>query len=453
MKIKPLIFLFSIMPLFVYGNGGGTYVISSAMRSSDPILRRIKDINLLSEKLQINLSSDCSEVILKYVLWNSSDKDYTDIDYAFPLDYLSGNTPGNNYVIPQPEISNIYFSFNGKALDFASSESTAIPSPTEAEFENSTFINDSAMKELLCRRWYYTRFSIAKYSLVNLEVRYTLRNLQLSDGSSPLNLDYFDFPSQQQLIYDFSPAASWGDGIIRDFYVEVNSRDLFFSGKKKGVITKGLDFQEEGNKLVYRMRNFNLNKAQPLYICYDGEEISSLECLRQHMISPKEYSSRASQELKNYPTTNLSDMNFETAWVCKSVGDWIEFSFDEATANQLAGFCFVNGHQKSAQTYEQNSRVKTLKIEFKNTDNSTNRTEEDGYSEVITLEVRPYEPLYFENLITHAYYHDFFEASYPIKTVRLTIEEVYPGTKYNDICISEIIFLKTGRLSGTSSLY
>lgn len=41
------------------------------------------------------------------------------------------------------------------------------------------------------------------------------------------------------------------------------------------------------------------------------------------------------------------------------------------------------------------------------------------------------------------YEFDLSTAQGPIKTIRFTIDEVYPGTKYDDTCISEIICNKS----------
>jgi hypothetical protein len=93
----------------------------------------------------------------------------------------------------------------------------------------------------------------------------------------------------------------------------------------------------------------------------------------------------------------------------------------------------VNDPQTSAATYEQNNCSKRMKIEFSG---------EDGqHYEYYPLEFenKPYDPVFFENLFHRVDCCDFFDTIDPvILKVRLTIEEVYPGTPYDDTCISEI---------------
>jgi len=435
MRLKLFIVaLFSMLLSPVWGNGGGVHLTSSAFRSGNPVCRKIKDINLLSEKLQINILPDgYCEVTVKYVLWNTSDKDYKDIDYAFPIDNVSLDKEDEFL-----SIKNVFFSCNGQTLDFVKSESAIIPQngPEQLEpFGGSLYkeYSNILQENDLWRRWYYTRFSVEKYSIVNLEVRYTYRTLQWSDGSSPMYMDY-DSQIGGLLLYDFSPASSWGDGLIRDFYVEVNlvdlpaSSDHYDYGLKQ---YKGIDFQQENeNKWVYRTRNFDLKKAQPLFISYCVGGTPTLEVLQRFLVSPKEYSVKTSQQQKAYPITNICDMNLTTAWVGK-VGDWIEFTFD---SDNVIGFCIVNGYQKSSQTYNQNSRVKALRVDPKLKGQS---------EEVFILENQSYEPVYFENLLKSCFWQEYDVSTGSIKTIRFTIDEVYPGTKYDDTCISEILFFKS----------
>lgn len=424
----------------VFGNGGGVYATSATVRSSDPILREIKDITLLSEKLIISLNSRYSEVVVKYVLWNGSDRDYTDIDYAFPIDYIVDEK------VP-PEIKRIAFFYNDQQLDFTQSQDKELDKAVIKALSNPIFGTSFLEEKGVRRRWYYTKFSVKKHSFACLEVRYSLANLGLCDGISPYNIDYFDLCSRKSLVYDLSPASSWGDGVIRDFHVEISWNDLLLAGDdliidmysqfntgQCDVQAKGLAFERHDDKLVYHTRNFDLKKAVPLLIEYSATSVNSMETLFRHMIAPQEYSLSVSDEQSRYPQANLSDLNLETAWVGKT-GSYIEFSFRDTWS--LYGFLIVNGYQKSAETYGNNNRVKRLKIESVN--------EEGKYYvlDTLLLEDLPYyQPIFFENLFYRASYYDLFDRNQSDRNkLRLTIEEVYSGTKYDDTCISEIIWL------------
>lgn len=426
--------LFSYLPS-IFANGGGVYAISATMRSSDPILCEIKDITLLSEKLIVNLNSRYSDISVKYVLWNGSNKDYTDIDYAFPIDYVVDES------VP-PEIKRITFFCNDQQLDFTQSQDKELDKVAIKALSNPTWDTSFFEENGVRRRWYYTKFSVKKHSFVCLEVNYSLSNLALCDGVSPLNIDYFDSCYEKSLVYDLSPASSWGDGVIRDFHVEINWSDLLLTGDDPDSLNEGglgdvqvngLDFERHGDKLVYHTRNFDLKKTVPLLIKYRATSVSSIETLFRHMLAPQEYSVFVSDEQTGYPRTNLSDLNLETAWVGK-IGSYIEFSFSNTWS--LDGFLIVNGYHKSAESYGNNNRVKKIKIE------TMNKKGEYCVLDTLLLKDLPYQPILFENLFHRALYYDLFEWQLLDRNkLRLTIEEMYPGMKYDDTCISEIIWL------------
>lgn len=436
----------------------GTYATFSTVRSSDPVCRKISDIVLLSEKLYINLTSGASEVKVKYLLWNRSDTDYTDIDYAFPIDYMDGPRVwgGTN-----PAITGIAFKCDGRELEFAHSEDSAIPKtgiplgmwdgelfyyPDEEDTGDEPalreYIDSYYIESELYRRWYYTRFSVGRQAVVELEVNYRLMNQSLCDGDSPL-IHEFGFCTGRRLVYDFSPAVSWGDGIIRDFYAEIDGRDLLLAGDRFDAATgddllrvSGLDFTHEGTRLVYRMRNFDLREAPPLVINYSSLGLNSYDFLRNFLVPAGVYSVRSSGGTESYPASNLGDLDLETAWVGKGTGDWIEFTFDGTVP--LAGFCILNGYHKSAGTYISNNRVRKLRMELWDPDGNP----VEWWGEYLTLEDAPYRPVYLENLFHHAFYYDFHDVEAPLGKIRLTVEEVFPGSLYDDTCISEILFLR-----------
>jgi hypothetical protein len=137
-------------------------------------------------------------VTVKYVLWNNSDSDYNDMDYAFPVDYIWANSSGG----PEPEIKRIAFFRNDERLDFARSEDRLSPPGTDSVRTDAGSYME--FTDRIYRRWYHTRFNVEKHSMVQVEVQYTLSNLMLCDnGNSPYNLTFFDGCSRRSLTCDF----------------------------------------------------------------------------------------------------------------------------------------------------------------------------------------------------------------------------------------------------------
>ncbi len=119
-----------------------------------------------------------------------------------------------------------------------------------------------------------------------------------------------------------------------------------------------------------------------------------------------------------YTVGNLWDRNYKTAWVegkdDDGVGEWVEFSFDPGLV--VKAVKIMNGYAKDWDRYETNGKVKRALLSFDN-----------GLSFEVTFNNNAIEPR-------------IVELPAPVRTerFRLTILEVYPGSKYHDTCITEI---------------
>lgn len=123
---------------------------------------------------------------------------------------------------------------------------------------------------------------------------------------------------------------------------------------------------------------------------------------------------------KTYWPGNVIDNNPATAWVegekGNGIGEWIDFAFfNPINLNMIR---IINGYAKSDALYAANNRVKKLKIDF-----------DDGTSLVAELKDSTMEPQLIQ-----------ISNQKVVERVRLTILEVFPGSKYHDTCISEIGF-------------
>ena len=134
---------------------------------------------------------------------------------------------------------------------------------------------------------------------------------------------------------------------------------------------------------------------------------------------------RASSELSplgsySYGPNYTLDNNLNTAWSegvkGYGTGQYIEYTFPKTV--QLAAVKVANGYQKSKDLHAVNSRIKTARLDFDN-----------NQSHYITFnDVFGWEKFDFPKL-------------FKTRKMRLTITEVYPGKKYQDVLISDIKFL------------
>jgi hypothetical protein len=118
----------------------------------------------------------------------------------------------------------------------------------------------------------------------------------------------------------------------------------------------------------------------------------------------------------NYVADNVLDGQKETAWAEGAAGDglgeWIQFNLSPGFVVTTIGIW--NGYQKSAERYYQNARVKSATIIYA-----------DGSRQKIYLKdqvgVQTFNP-----------------KPGAAESIRIVIDEAYPGAKWPDTCISEV---------------
>jgi len=144
---------------------------------------------------------------------------------------------------------------------------------------------------------------------------------------------------------------------------------------------------------------------------------------------------RASSELPDYKSItymaqNAHDFNVNTAWVegksGHGIGEYLEYSFDMASVEKdhrlgITTLIIANGYKKSRSAWSANSRVKKLKV---------------------YLDQKPYGIV---ELLDRFEFQTVNIGELPLPqtgtmTLRFEILEVFPGTKYEDTAISELLF-------------
>jgi len=166
---------------------------------------------------------------------------------------------------------------------------------------------------------------------------------------------------------------------------------------------------------------------------------------------------------EKYNASRIFDQNFSTCWAEGSRGfgrgDWVIF-------RSIAIFWIYNGMWRSKDLFYANNRVKKMKISFYNvyarsrdvydsTARKYTKTETTVFTNVYLLSetlvqlpdgMYPIEILTGTPPIPFEISPDNKELAYEkwandgYRFCRLEILDVYPGTKYNDACISEIVF-------------
>jgi len=133
------------------------------------------------------------------------------------------------------------------------------------------------------------------------------------------------------------------------------------------------------------------------------------------------YEADASKPINNigeyaYSQRNLKDWNLLTAWCTSGKTNekpWIEINYKKP--RQLKSLTIINGYAKNINAYENNSRPKMISI-FTNGEKIAGATLDDKP----TMQNISFKEVFADKL-------------------KITIDEIYEGKKYDDICLTEII--------------
>lgn len=505
-------------------NGDPVAFQSALLRSGNPVPRDIADIRIVSEHLRIVPHGLRTDVEVSYLLHNGSDTDYEEIDYGFPVDYIGS---GPYHYIGHDEISekqqgagwrddcirSVSFMLNGTGLPaLASDELITKAAETyilreffdddEAALSDSVLIaryGDEVLGSRPCesRRWFYTRFSICRGAFARLEVRYSLANprtVPLQHVNSIFG--QWSNCDGQQFVYDFTPAAHWGDGTIGSLSVEVDPTQLGEEYDPASFAFEGLALRCDGGDACWRYSetDFRPGRAEPFSISWRRPERRlfgkaaiyelPIEELLRCRIDPSEYTI-ATAAAPNYPAANLSDLNPGTACVIGCAAGSGRTQADAAgttgradTANEaansasargatltirfnrpteVAGILLFNGYQKTPETWARNSRIGSMEVRIMR-ENGAEQLLESEYRDgkwrcsntpparftteglwacAEKLTVTPVDEYGLDWYADKTY--GMMGSSVKVTEIRITVDSIVAGTHYADLCLSEIV--------------
>jgi len=146
---------------------------------------------------------------------------------------------------------------------------------------------------------------------------------------------------------------------------------------------------------------------------------------------------------RTYNIKNIQDYNLNTAWVFESKMERktaaFEFIFKfpkhaaYAGAYQFDGICYIfNGYCKTLNTWTENSRAKKLLV---------------YYNEQPVCYIHLKDTWHFQSFDISKFFKNrrdgkYLDSKYEIKngdSLKFEVVEVYRGTKYNDVAISEFL--------------
>lgn len=489
----------------VCANGDPVAVRSALTLSPTPVAVHVPEVQLVDEQVSFMPRGLYTEVVVRYLLHNRSNRSFDSLPYGFPIDYWgSGEAEWvslDDFTESQQEVGwrdgyirNVSFMLGDRQLKWQCSKDTLIlpPQPylSEAWFDTTSeegrrefdsiyaIYGDSVYSYTheISRRWYYTYLDIPAQSFATLEVRYTVET-PLSEGAYYRRNHYYyytpDYYWELRFMYDFTPAAYWGDGHADHFSVQLDASNVRIINEKvylrgweswsRGI--GGLPMKQEGDLWRYEARHFDLAAAKPFIVDYKLKNCPQqpIDNIFNHRIDPSLFTVEVSGADRKYPAANLFDLDPSTATVLqpdKEGNICITIRFKKPTC--LEGIMLLNGYTKNADTWRNNARVDSLLVyktsyevvgPFDNgrIDTSTYTNElKVGWAprgqRPISQEVAGREPSGYswQSLLDNV---DAFRLSDPwwpeyYTELRIVITSTKKGLKYNDLCVSEILLIR-----------
>ena len=474
------LFVCLALPWLTRANGDPVISYSASIRSCNPVPLKVADVQVVREDLTIKMKLPYSEVKVAYRLRNASSQPIH-VDYGFPVDFSDTMTNPASFKgsdwndslsetgIGARAVRDVHFRLDGRELDWTNADSIVKLDEYEDEEGNMVDIK-------VCRLWTYTVLDIPAGATVTLEVSYAV----LCNWSTGMGIAYGSplsryFPSDVDLTYDFTPAQHWGNGKADEIAVTVDCSAMpagyFHTEGPSSPDFYGADFVRNGKVWTFQAKNYDFAAANGLalrfYRNYSNPEEpypSWGDPMKNCAVPTSGYRLSVSGAQEKYPASNMQDGDLATAWVAPGdgVGATLEIVFPQPRS--VSDIALWNGYHKSASLWSANSRIKRLRLEVTRADGYKDEVKEldftgwDWYHYTLMEESAPRFGGVSMIAVTDLQrslngrelgsdedgiiqYDKVSAEADKVSSIRLTILDVVPGTKYKDLCVSDLVVL------------
>lgn len=408
LPLLPLALVFAVGNLHANGGGYSTGLMSTS--DFQPI--GVDQVQMLSEHLEIDLHLEYAEVRVEYVLHNPGKK--LTVECGFPAVFDNEQ----NMFAPQPAMS-------AEARMLEGFKFEADERPIKAALRKDEAAANSGSMRL--ESWHVVKIPFGAGQTRHVKASY--RNPYHRSVHGVSDDWYTGSPS---LTYAFSAAALWAGSIKQGTVIinpiSVDPAKVKLSHPKRYVLEKGrwtwsfTDFEPTlEDDLVIKTRP-SLNGYHGGYVAEGGDR----ENKGAKWGAYQDFTATASSTLKEpdgseHPAENVTDWSRESAWVEGVEGNGLGESLTLTLAKpaKVNRVGIRNGYTKSPKLYLANSRVMQLRVSVNG-------------GKAFTVEL-PDEYLEHEH-----FWFDLPKTEGLVKTVRLEIGAIYPGTAYTDTAIADI---------------
>ena len=415
-----------------FGNGG-VFESSLVHQTGALVPMQKQSISLEEERLYVRMEEDDASVSVDYELLNRGSSD--SVTFGFPVDVVAPDSVslpnGYDYVL-----GNSFRDFEVKdGIDrVAITEVVDKPLPVRDRPPNID------PKLQLIRRWSMMTLKFERGERKELHVNYKVRCTARDKGFEG-DIDWMF--GRRSFFYTFRPAATWGNGRVKNLNIELDIHWLReHDVPVANVAPKG--GSEENGRITWRFRNADLSKVDDLTCSYDPSAPYLDAIVKRNLIDPKRVKSiRASsvlppEGLTHYDEAAMLDKDLRTAWVDGAVGsgigERIRFEPNDAYVTDIA---ILNGYVVDESRYSANARIKKLRVELEFS--RAGDLHGKHFVKEVDLPDRPYKTFNPHYPISSAdWILQYPQGEERIRKVTLTILDTYPGRQYEDTAITEL---------------
>lgn len=443
-KHAQMLLITFLMIKHVLANGGPVSHLASP-KIGEIVFTNHYSVEVINEELLFTIKNNTVYVDVKYDLFNKS-REIQKLYYAFPVDVFCGFESES----PETLLNDLKFEVNQKTLRydkriFYSTENGILPGE-EFAFQSP---DDNGFTK---RVWFTTKFDLKAESGNSLHIKYNFKTGCEDISNNIYSEQRSQIPSYRsgEIHWDFTPAAYFGNGKAKKMKIRVDAGSVL---QKGGDINfNGIKFAKNAKFYEYQEDNFDFNKNKNLQISYNYQTFLLNQYLIKNGYSLVDSIKASTQLSKDYSAEKVIDGDFASAWAEGSVGfgkgDYLELTFKRKVNVML--FVLVPGYTKSIETYNANNRIKEIEMEIFYYGYG-NGAKLEKISKTISYPDEKFRPelpgnIDFKNMLFEFgnYGYSTFNAQEQIDSIvklKLIIKDVYKGNKYDDACISEVLFI------------
>jgi len=431
---KISIVLFLMLMNEIYSNVGA--VAKGTLGTGNYYFIHNHDIEILYEDLRIDLYKTYAEVKVKYQVKNNG-KGQT-VEAGFPSiaydEKCEKGYQGPCYVVKHREIEEYKVMVNNNEIKYALENGVVYPikfSKRVSEVtEYETYLDI-----------YKSTLSFEAGEMKEIVISYISKYQAYSYGIEESN----GYTSNDEYIFRYllSPGSTWS-GTIKEGKVAINIKNKDLTGYSVYPENR---FKKNGDSLVWTFKNLNPVVDDDIVINFNNSisneymgvvENEKFRGITEFSLTGEKYGDLVAKSVtassyliagrREYKVQNLYPYNSE--YYCEGVpgdgkGEYILFDFSDGRKIDKVGI--INGLTRTKELYYKNSRLKKIQVIINN-----------KYQQLFEL---PDEYVYYDDYRAYSIF-DLMPIKEPVRTLKMIIMDIYKGTKYEDTCMSKVIFLE-----------